>query len=222
MKEFIILLFGGLGLYWYKRDLDKQYKDKEEQLDNERQEYIDEINELENVISPGASVPISFDGSLRIGGGKLDQIEITLYAKNESDIAVSIGDFLCTMVVEGVESQMVLPANIGKFTIQPKDTITFVLYRDNWNPYPSGVYDLLYDTVSEKESGISAYLNLGFIWYVGEEKEECVVRNLKLKTTFEGYYWRVRKFIGYNAAIDDEREKYPSHWDKDDVEKLDE
>lgn len=219
IKSIIGLVAGALGLYWYKRNLDAEYEQRQKELDQERQDYIEDIEELEDELYlNNEETPIRFTGKIDIGGGKIDHLKITLTAYNETDRVVSIGDFRCGLTIEGIESLFVKPSNITTLNIQPNSSVDFVLYKDNWNPYPSGVYQSLHDAIVGKKSGTSAYLNISFLWYVANEKEECFVRNLKLSVSWMGNNWHVGKpFVGYNACDKDSQKENPSHWTKYDT-----
>lgn len=215
MKSIIALVAGALGLYWYKLNLDAQKKQQDEELAKDRKEYQDEIDKLENELGLDDMTPLSFTGKIDIGGGKIDHIKISLRAYNNTNNVVRFGDFRCSLIIEGIESLLLKPANITDFAIQPNSYVDFVLYKDNYNPYPSGVYQSLYDAISFKKNATSAYMNMSFLWYVANEKEECFVKNLKLDVNWQGTNWHVGKpYIGYNACDEEAQKSNPSHWTK--------
>ena len=118
LKSIITLVASGLAIYYYKKQVDEEYQAKLQELEDERQYYLDEIAKAESKANPNGSAdqaPLAITGSVRFGGLTLNQLEVWLNVKNYSNNSVEIGDIRSELYVGGIYSGFVKPSNIGRW-----------------------------------------------------------------------------------------------------------
>lgn len=211
IKGIIGLLAGGLAIYWYKQELDAKYR---EEMDNQREEYLEIIEDLEDKVNPGNEagdrIPLGIKPLMNMGDTDLQEIDLQLVIENKSDIPIEIGDFRCFLYIGGYLADKLVPSNISRLYIAPKSKVNFILYRNDWHPFGSSALE------SAAFSGKSnCYLDLSFLWYVADNKTEVIMSKLPISATYMGNKWNASTpYIGYNAAVVSEREDNESYWYK--------
>ena len=233
MENFLILalLAGGAYFLKYRNDRDKEWDDREKDFQKSNKDYLDIIDELEDIINPNNDnakrLPVEISADMKLGGGWLNQIEITLHFKNVSQIPIELSDFRTMLVIGGYESLTVKPANTSTITIPPGRTFDFILYKEDDYTFIGShkePYGVLSKMAGKKDGTIptnfvfspylhAAELDMAFLWVWKGGQKECKVYNLPCKVTFMGDKWGVNyDWVGYNAGNKDQQQKNPSHW----------
>ena len=224
----------GLACAWFLKDknadvvtdVEKKLEDKDQYIEqlleeNRRfQEQIDPNNE-EN------AAPCSFAYTLKVGGLGFQQMEIWLSVRNNSDVEVQIGDFRGDLSIAGYSCTGVIPSNLQKITIQPKQSIRFRYYAEHEYPFQRGVYKNVRralnaligksGTTIKSNTTFEASLkptkmNLEYLWYWKGGEEECRTYNIVGDLVYKYAGWAVGSHVGYDAADKHQQKKNPSHW----------
>ena len=231
ISSIIGLLVGGLFVWKFGKDSKAKLADMQDGYEKSQKQYLEYIQELEDRINPNNDnaerLPIEITADMRLGGGWLNQIEITLHIKNISEVEVELGDFRSRLTIGGYESLTVLPANTSVVKIPAGQTRDYILYKEDDYTFRGSHKEpyMALSMLSGKTDGTiptkhifpaelyAAELTMAFLWIWKGGQEECFVYNLPCKVTFMGNGWGVNyDWVGYNAGNKDQQKKNPSHW----------
>lgn len=228
LKSIIGILASAAGVYWYKKVLDAEYEDRVEDLNAERQAYVDEIAKKDAIINPNGSSsqpPVSIVGSVTMGGLTLNMLEICLTIKNYSTVDVDLGDWRSVLTVGGVTSLRVFPSNLIRVNIPAGQTREIRLYARGDVAYPGA------DVLKEVKRGLvgdsrlskgtmipaskrPAQLDIDVLWYWSGGQEEAHIYNVPCSFYYPYAGWTVGQWVGYNAGKENQQDKNPSYWEK--------
>lgn len=223
------LVAGGAAMFAYKKKLDAEMEAREQQLNKERQEYLDEISKLEDKIDPNINAyqaPLTFTCTARFGGLTLNQLEVWLNIKNNSDQKVEIGDIRSTIAVGGYISSRVAPANIARFIIPAKSSVRVRLYArgdvafpKDYNKVRRALAPLCGSSGTKIPNGTNipaskepVLMDIDYMWYGVGFEDECHVYDVPGDFDYKFATWTVGSWTGYNAYNENQQKKNPSHW----------
>lgn len=230
VKSFISLLAGGVALYFYKQKIDDEYQRKQQELEDERQYYLDEIAKAESKANPNGTAdqaPLAITGTVRFGGLTLNQLEVWLNIKNYGSNSVEIGDIRSELYVGGIYSGFVKPSNIGRWIIPANTTKRIRLYARGDVAFPNGEYknvkralcqlagiDRIKDGTAISVNKVPAELDIDYLWYWSGGQEECTAFDVPCDFEYKFAGWTVGGYEGYNAGDQKQQERNPSYWTK--------
>lgn len=227
-----ILVFGLIAsaLYSKKQDQeDKEDLDRESRMDKERAAFLDEISRLETELNPNGNVnqaPLTFTCTARFGGLTLNQLEVWLNIKNNSNQNVEIGDIRSTITVGGYVSSRVAPANLQHFIIPAKSSVRVRLYArgdvafpKNYNNVRRALAPLCGSSGTKIPNGTDipaskepVLMDIDYIWYGVAFEDKCHVFDVPGDFEYKFATWTVGSWIGYNAYNESQQKKNPSKW----------
>lgn len=224
------MVVSGLAVYFYKKQVDEEYQAKLQELEDERQYYLDEIAKAESKANPNGSVdhaPLAITGSVRFGGLTLNQLEVWLNIKNYSNNSVEIGDIRSELYVGGIYSGFVKPSNIGRWVIPANSTKRIRLYARGDVAFPNGEYknvkralcalagiDKIKDGTIISVDKVPAELDMDYLWYWSGGQEECSAFDVPCDFEYKFAGWTVGGYEGYNAGREKQQDANPSYWEK--------
>lgn len=230
LKGIITLVASGLAVYYYKKQVDEEYQAKLQELEDERQYYLDEIAKAESKANPNGSAdqaPLAITGSVRFGGLTLNQLEVWLNIKNYSNNSVEIGDIRSELYVGGIYSGFVKPSNIGRWVIPANSTKRIRLYARGDVAFPNGEYknvkralcalagiDKIKDATIISVDKVPAELDMDYLWYWSGGQEECSAFDVPCDFEYKFAGWTVGGYEGYNAGREKQQDANPSYWEK--------
>ena len=230
LKSIITLVASGLAVYYYKKQVDEEYQAKLQELEDERQYYLDEIAKAESKANPNGSAdqaPLAITGSVRFGGLTLNQLEVWLNIKNYSNNSVEIGDIRSELYVGGIYSGFVKPSNIGRWVIPANSTKRIRLYARGDVAFPNGEYknvkralcalagiDKIKDGTVISVDNVPAELDMDYLWYWSGGQEECRAFDVPCDFEYKFAGWTVGGYEGYNAGREKQQDANPSYWEK--------
>ena len=231
ISSIIGLLVGGLFVWKFGKDSKAKLADIQDSYEQSKEKYLEYIEELEDRINPdndnAERLPVEITADMRLGGGWLNQIEITLHIKNLSEAEVELGDFRSRLTVGGYESLTVIPANTAIVKIPAGQTRDYVLYKEDDYTFKGSHKEpyMALSMLSGKKDGTipknhifpaelyAAELTMAFLWMWKGGQEECFMYNLPCKVTFMGNGWGVNyDWVGYNAGNKNHQKNNPSYW----------
>lgn len=233
LKKIIGLIAGGLALYWYKQDLEKQYNDDLDRVKTENEDYVRDLlkeNEnLENIVNPDGNAeqaPVVFTAAMRQGGVTLNQTEIILTCNNTADYLVEIGDFQAVMWIAGIKSLKCIPANVGEIKIPAKSSMQFRLYASGGiviQDYVSckralNIMARGKDTSVMKSNtyipleAAPVVMNLQYLWYWKGGEVACFDYDVPCSYRWKYAGWVHGTKAGYNAAKENQTENSGTYW----------
>lgn len=240
LSKIIGLASAALAVYFYKQNEVIRDDIAREREDHARyiEELLSENNDLEDKINPNGNAnqaPVVFSVTMRSGGQMLEQNEIILNCTNTSNSVIEIGDFRANIWLAGIKSDLCYPANIGSVKIPKKGTVSFRLYAKYGKLFRDYVdvkraLNILYDgrntPTMRKEtfipiSKLPVLMNLQYLWYWSGGSEECMVYDIPGNFRWKYAGWTVGKYVGYNAANENDQKKNPSYWQKYDEQPID-
>lgn len=237
IRNIISLAAGAVALYFYKKSVDDTLAEK--QLEN--QQYIDMLLEqlAETQAKYGvedADNPVTMSCTVKMGGITLNQLEVWLNIRNNTDSTVEIGDIRGRLFIGGIRSERVIPSNISHYKINANSTIRVRLYARGDVAYPNnynevrralaplcGSYGVKIPngTVIGIEK-LPVSLDLQYLWYWSGGEEECIDRDIPGEFVYKFASWTVGSTEGYNAGRENQQGKNPSYWTKYDKQPIDE
>lgn len=237
LKSVISLIATGAAVWFYKQSLEAEYKEKEAQLQEDREYFLNELAEANEKLNPNGnktSAPLAITGSVRFGGLTLNQLEVWLNIRNYSERDVEIGDIRSRLWVGWIRSERVMPSNSGIFKIPAGKTLRLRLYARGDVAYPNdykavkqnlcalaGISRIKDNTVIPVQD-LPAELDLQYLWYWSGGFEECVMFDVPCDFEYRFAGWTVGAYAGYNAGREKQQEANPSYWQKYDQQPIDE
>lgn len=238
LKSVISLIATGAAVWFYKQSLEAEYKEKEAQLQKDREYFLDELAEAESKINPNGNsneAPLAITGTVRFGGLTLNQLEVWLHIKNYSSNEVEIGDIRSNLWVGWKRSERVKPSNGGVWKIPAGKTLKIRLYARGDIAYPNGDHkevkrnlcsiagiSKIKDNTVISIDKLPAELDLQYLWYWKGGYEECVVFDVPCDFEYRYAGWTVGGYDGYNAGREKQQDRNPSYWEKYDTQPIDE
>lgn len=238
IKSLIGLLVSGVAVYFYKQQLEAEYLEKQEEAEEYRRSLLDQISELEDKINPNGNAstsPLTIVGSVCFGGLTLNQLEVWLDVRNNSDNDVEIGDIRSRLWVGWLRSERVMPSNNSMWIIPARKTVRIRLYARGDVAYPNGDHKNVKRNlcalggVSRIKDGTiisvdkePAELDISYLWYWKGGQDECHVFDVPCDFEYKFAGWTVGGYEGYNAGSENQQSKNPSYWTKYDVLPIDE
>lgn len=220
----------GVSVYRKKREeWEKEEQLREEQRNAEREAFLNEISKLQDVINPNggdSGAPLTFTCTARFGGLTLNQLEIWLNIKNNSNLPIEIGDIRSTIMVGGYLSDRVLPANISRFVVPANSTSRIRLYARGDVAFPNN-YKLvkralctlagltrIKDNTNIPASKMPVMMDIDYLWFVKGNSEEQHVYDVPGDFEYKFAGWTVGSYQGYNAGRENQQKANPSYWEK--------
>lgn len=235
----LIIAAGAVGFYLYKKDVDERIRKQEEDQQKILADMLDKVQEAEDKVNPNGSAnqaPITMSATVKMGGITLNQLEVWLNIRNNSNAPVEIGDFRSRIFVGGVRSERVMPSNISHFIIPANKIVRVRLYARGDVAYPnnynevrrllaplcgsSGISIPNYTTIPLEKSPVE--LDIQYLWYWKGGEEECVNYDVKGDFMYRFATWTVGSYEGYNAGNKNQQQRNPSYWEKYDEQPIDE
>lgn len=230
-NSILTLGFLAAGVFFYrkkKQETEAVQAERDAHIEAERQEFLNEISRLQDVINPNGSdgAPLTFTCTARFGGLTLNQLEVWLNIKNNSDLPIEIGDIRSTIVVGGYLSERVFPANISRFIVPANSTSRIRLYARGDVAFPNN-YKLvkralctlagltkIKDDTNIPASKMPVMMDIDYLWFVKGNSEEQHVYDVPGDFDYKFAGWTVGSYQGYNAGRENQQKANPSYWEK--------